>query len=288
MQLVTVHTELCSVFGNFNDKAWLDVIVRSIKEPIIRGLALPGFPEPDFQARTGGSAGILTLQEAFNFWKIVKIYADSYGIILNKGSKILDFGCGWGRMTRFFLRDLPGEDVWGVDVGLDMISQCHKHFRTGHFELVKPTPPTTLPKASFDIIYAYSVFSHLNEEVSLAWIQELAQLLKPGGLLLVTTQGRRFIDYCEEIRQKGHPANTWEETLSQIFIDRDEALEVYDRGEFLHAPTGGGEYLPGSFYGETLIPRAYVEQVWGRILELLDFNDDPLFLPQALIVMRKR
>lgn len=279
--------EPSSVFGDLDDEAWFEVLARSINEPIISGVTLPGFPEPDVQASIGGSSGKHTLQEAFNFWKVVISYTGRYGINLTGGKRVLDFGCGWGRMTRFFLKNLYGDDVWGVDVSPDMISLCHKHFSIGHFGSVQPKPPSTLPLASFDVIYAYSVFSHLNEEVSLAWIQEMALLLKPGGLLLVTTQGRRFIDYCEEIRQKGQPANSWEETLSKVFVDRTVALETYDRGEFLHAPTGGGDYLPGSFYGETLIPRAYVERVWGKVMEFRDFRDDPLFLPQALIVMQK-
>lgn len=264
------------------------MLVRSIKEPNIRGVAFPGFPEENFQASTVGKAGIPNLKEAFIFWKIVRSYAIRFDINLSRGRRVLDFGCGWGRMSRFFLRDLPGKDVWGIDVGPDMISLCQKHFRTGHFELVPAVPPTILKEASFDVIYAYSVFSHLNEEVSLAWIKELSRLLKPGGLLLVTTQGRLFIDYCEQMRQKATKEIPWNATLSGIFMDRKAAFDAYDHGEFLHVPTGGGKYLPNSFYGETLIPRAYVEKVWGKYLELVDFRDDPTFLPQALVVMRKR
>jgi len=281
-------TEPSSVFGKLDDDAWFEVIVRSIEEPVIRGVTLPGFPPAAFQIGTIGSSGRQALGEAFNFWKIVRGYAERAGIPLGRGRRVLDFGCGWGRMVRFFLRDLPGEDVWGADVGRDMIALCRQHFRTGRFELVQPTPPTALPAASFDVVYAYSVFSHLNEAVSLAWIEEMARVLKPGGVLLVTTQARRFITRCEEIRRGGPPGNAWELSLSRLFTDQAKALAAYDGGEFLHVATGGGEDRPATFYGESVIPRGYVERVWSRFLEPVDFVDDPALLPQALVVMRKR
>ena len=38
-------------------------------------------------------------------------------------------------------------------------------------------------------------------------------------------------------------------------MDRDQALSDYDAGKFLHSATGGGDFRPSSFYGETLIPK---------------------------------
>jgi SAM-dependent methyltransferase len=282
-----VTSEPSAVFRHLDDESWFEVLVRSIDEPIIDGAALPRFPGADFQIGTIGSSGRQALAEACHFWKVVRRYADRAGIRMDKGTRVLDFGCGWGRMVRFFLRDLAGEDVYGADVGLDMITLCREHFRTGHFELVQPTPPTRLPRASFDVVYAYSVFSHLNEAVSLAWIEELTATLKPGGLLIVTTQARRFITRCEEIRRDGKPGNPWEESLSRLFTDQMAALEAYDGGQFVHVATGGGDYRPASFYGESVIPRDYVDRVWSRFLEPVDFVDDPSQLGQALIVMRK-
>jgi hypothetical protein len=70
-------------------------------------------------------------------------------------------------------------------------------------------------------------------------------------------------------------------------VDRDQALNDYDAGTFLHSPSGGGDFRPSSFYGETLIPKRYVVDVWTKWLRFVDFRDDPQFLPQALVVMQK-
>jgi 2-polyprenyl-3-methyl-5-hydroxy-6-metoxy-1,4-benzoquinol methylase len=272
------------VFGTLDDAAWLEAVVESRSKDL---LTLPGFPSDQFQIATVGSAGRQAMQEAFGFWQLLRAYATRLRGPLGSGTRVLDFGCGWGRMVRLWFRDLRSDDIWGADVGRDVLEHCRRDFRTGHFEQVAPRPPSQLPGESFDLIYAYSVFSHLNEEVSSAWVEELASKLRTNGLLMVTTQRRAFVEDCARLRAGAAPTNAWEASLARLFIDTEACLAAYDRGEILHAATGGGEDRPASFYGETLIPPRYVERHWTRHLRFVDFVDDPSKVRQALIVMQK-
>ncbi len=277
-----------AVFSDVTDEAWLQVLIDSLREPVARDVRLPGFPPESLQRQFVGSAGVDTLREAFQFYRTVKGYSARERRPIAANDRILDFGCGWGRMVRLFLKDVLAGNIVGVDVDPDVVAICKATFPYGTFRVVPPVPPTDLPAGHFDIAYAYSVFSHLNEPTHLQWVRELARILKPGGLLLVTTQGRNFIHFCASIRLQGNLESGWHQALARSFTDPDAALAAYDRGEFLHEPTGGGDHRPASFYGETLIPRGYVERRWSPYLALVDFRDDPTWLPQALIVMRKR
>jgi SAM-dependent methyltransferase len=284
----TPRVEPCTAFGELDDEAWFEAIVAGSEQADGQAGLLPGLPDAEFQIGTVGSAGRTALREAYNFWKIVSRLAEKWHVGNRKNRTVLDFGCGWGRTMRFFLRDLPSANVWGLDVASDMIALCQQHFRVCRFELVPPTPPTSLPSASVDVAYSYSVFSHLNEAVANAWVEELARLLKPGGLLMVTTEPRSFIELCERIRRRGGAQNKWEDSLRQLFVDQRATLAAYDRGEFVHVPTGGGHDRPPSFYGESVIPRGYVERHWTRFFDPIEFRDNPRALLQSLIVMRKR
>jgi Methyltransferase domain len=74
---------------------------------------------------------------------------------------VLEFGCGWGRIIRLFTRDVEPQRLWGIDclpVAIDTCKQTNPYAR---FELVDPFPPTRLPSDAVDLVYAYSVFSHL-------------------------------------------------------------------------------------------------------------------------------
>ena len=75
--------------------------------------------------------------------------------------------------------------------------------------------------------------------------------------------------------------------LANSFVDTEAAYAAYDAGEYLYAATGGGPSRPADFYGEALIPEAYVRRQWTKSLRFVAFVDDRSVMPQALIVMQK-
>jgi SAM-dependent methyltransferase len=109
------------------------------------------------------------------------------GVQLKDLSAVLDFGCGSGRVIRYW-RNLPAK-VYGVDYNPRMIEWCRAKLKFAHFQTNRLEPPLGYPVQSFDLIYALSVFTHLDEKNQHSWIQELTRVLKPGGYLLITTHG---------------------------------------------------------------------------------------------------
>lgn len=78
---------------------------------------------------------------------------------INKFEKILDFGCGSGRLGKYFIDE--GYDYYGVDRSLNMINK----FKTIlNFENVYNINSNKLPFAdnSFDIVFCYSVMQYLD------------------------------------------------------------------------------------------------------------------------------
>jgi SAM-dependent methyltransferase len=104
---------------------------------------------------------------------------------------VLDFGCGCGRVTRWW-GDFDGR-VAGSDVSGPAIDWCRANLPFGRFEQNALAPPLVFEDGSFDLIYALSVFTHLTEDLQLAWRDEVRRVLRPGGLLLLTTHGRSYV-----------------------------------------------------------------------------------------------
>jgi SAM-dependent methyltransferase len=97
----------------------------------------------------------------------------------------LDFGCGSGRLARFLVES--GErELHGVDVDRAAIRWARRRFGPG-FMATGALPPLPFPDAAFDVACAISVFTHLDEPMQLAWLQELHRVLRPRGLLIATT-----------------------------------------------------------------------------------------------------
>jgi SAM-dependent methyltransferase len=117
-------------------------------------------------------------------------------VSLDEIASVLDFGCGCGRVTRYF-RKHEGE-VAGSDVNRDAVAWCRANLPFGNFELNGLAPPLVFADASFDLVYALSVFTHLTADLQLAWRDELRRVLRPGGRLLVTTHGRSYLPRLDD------------------------------------------------------------------------------------------
>lgn len=115
--------------------------------------------------------------------------------------RILDFGCGCGRVIRHWSH-LTRTEVHGTDYNGDLIAWCRANLGFAHFAVNRLTPPLAYTDNSFDFIYALSVFTHLAEDTQRAWIQELGRVLKPGGHLLFTTHGDFYLPLLTDEEQR--------------------------------------------------------------------------------------
>lgn len=274
--------------SRLSDSDYLALMIRSTSEPFVQGIRMPGFPPPDIQRMFVGSVDEHALREGYNFYRVVKQCCARYGAAIKPTTRILDFGCGWGRIARFFFKDVRSSNFFGVDVDPDMIALCQDTLPCGTYSVVGAYPPMLFGPESLDAIFAYSVFSHLAEDVALDWIKEFARVLRPGGLVLATTQRRGFLDFCASLHAKGPPFESlWHAALADSFVPVEAARRVYDTGGFLFSPTGGGANRPRSVYGEALIPRSYIQRTYSQFLHLRDWVDNPAELPQALFVLQK-
>ena len=148
---------------------------------------------------------------------------------------ILDFGCGCGRVARHWAQ-VEGPELHGCDYNPDLVAWSRgnlPHLRATRNEL---DPPAPFDSGSFDLIYALSVFSHLDERRQRAWLAEFERLLRPGGLLVLSLLG-------EKLRHR---------------LDRREQAR-FDAGDMVvQRPRRAGSnlctvYHPHSYVGESLL-----------------------------------
>ena len=275
-----------SAFKGTSDRYWYWVLVRGRQStPALRDV-IPGLPAESIQQNWTGSTGETTLREAYDFYRLVRDVARRYGRDIRPDTRVMDFGCGWGRIIRFFLRDVEPGNLVGCDCYAEALEAARNGNAWCDFRLIDPMPPSSFASESFDVIYLYSVFSHLSEEAHLKWLKEFHRLLRPGGLLFVTTRKRDFILQCAELRRRRDVPEYARGGVAS-FPDTEESLRRYDAGTYCHSATGGGGVLETSFYGETCIPKPYVEREWSKTFQVLEFLDHEPRCPQALIVAAK-
>lgn len=106
---------------------------------------------------------------------------------------ILDFGIGCGRIARHWA-ELSGPELHGCDYNSTLTAWCASNLPFVAVATNELEPPLGYEDDAFDLVYALSVFTHLREDLQFAWIDELARVLEPGGLLLFTVHGAATTD----------------------------------------------------------------------------------------------
>jgi SAM-dependent methyltransferase len=112
--------------------------------------------------------------------------------------RILDFGCGCGRVIRHLAPLAPRTELHGTDYNAALIRWCRRSLTCAQFSVNDLAPPTRHVDAVFDLVYAFSVFTHLTEPLQHAWLAELRRITRPGGLIIITTHGDRYREKLNE------------------------------------------------------------------------------------------
>lgn len=103
---------------------------------------------------------------------------------LKPGLKILDLGCGNGRISELIQKH--DCDYIGMDNSEGQINEARKLFPNVKFE-IGDLVRIPLPDNSLDQIWTIAAFHHLTDKKTRAEaLQEMKRVLKPGGIIIMT------------------------------------------------------------------------------------------------------
>ena len=101
--------------------------------------------------------------------------------------RILDFGCGHGRITRWLRAGFPDGQIDVIDYDKTGVSWCVEQFNCIAVE-------GAVPPRVYDLVWLGSVFTHLPAHIVEALLRELLASLRPNGVLAFTSQGRYSVE----------------------------------------------------------------------------------------------
>jgi SAM-dependent methyltransferase len=270
-----------ALFRDLDDVAWAVLLSWQYElYPHIRAV-LPTMPEPALQEIWNGASGLALASQTTSFYTNLRSLYAKHGARPLSESSVLDFGCGWGRLTRYLLRDVARGRLYGCDPVEGILDICRANGVAANFATTEFLPERLPFDEPFDLAFAYSVFTHLSEAAHEASLRALYESLQPGGILIATIRPPEYLYHCDALRP----------VVESLGRDPDAALAL---PRYLFVPHLANPQHPQTMdagqieYGETVITMSYVRERWSRWFELLEADDQPNDLHQVVLTLRRR
>jgi len=146
---------------------------------------------------------------------------------LPKGASVADIGCGGGDV----LEALPsGLRPMGVDYSVHSLQLCRRNIRSTDATFTNASV-YSLPFVSdcLDAVICLEVLEHLEDDIGAAL--EIARILRPGGLLVVSVPGSYY--FSDYLQLTGHYRHYTQASLRDLLekagLHLDRPLQHYPR-----------------------------------------------------------
>ncbi len=157
---------------------------------------------------------------------------------------ILDFGCGYGRVTRYIRAAFADAFVVASDVMAAAVKFNAQTFGVAD-HLSTPDLGAVSFDTTFDLIWCGSLMTHLSEDKAVQLLNLFERSLKPNGIAIFTTHGR----FVAERRHKTGWSYNLDEAKYRVIG------EQFDAGAYAYT-----DYAHMKDYGISLTPMAWIAE----------------------------
>lgn len=204
--------------------------------------SLPASPPSEALLRTIGGGSLHTYQLGGRtlFHRFQDVLKQETGKVFRDVGRVLDWGCGPGRIAYHVIPEMrDAQDFLGVDIVLGSVDFSNAAIAP-RFKVCETTPPLPVDAASLDVVYAYSVLTHIPGPMLRGWMQEIARVLRPGGVAMMTTLGElafsHFRTYQGEGAYRAWQAKGVSDEVANDQLDDTNVPSGYYRNTWITAP----------------------------------------------------
>ncbi len=235
-------------------------------------LFLPTMASKEVQLAWTGASDKTLLLQSLSFVKSVVNFAEKMGISDLHNVSLLDFGCGWGRILRLFLKYIPESRLFGVDPMNESLEQCILHKVKGNL-MKSDYLCRSLPfgEMKFDIVIAMSVFTHLSRRAMDEALRTIRSRVSDNALFVVTVRPTEYW----EIHKQHADSN----------LDVEGCEKEHNTKGFVFRPHAGVPPIEGDVtFGDTSMTLEFISENWhgwkvvGTDVSLLDSMQIIIFL----------
>jgi hypothetical protein len=207
------------------------------------------------------------LESGVNELRCVLNIAEVFGF---RGGAVLDWGVGCGRMARHLPQPLMGRFA-GVDVDPVNVEWCEQNIPFGEYFVIDPHGRIPAQDGWFDLVYSYSVFTHLSEEDQDHWLQELARVTK--GVIVVSVHGLYAAAHMASWAHLPEVVGPWlQHGFQDAGIPNPDISDVVD----------------SDYYRDVAHTPAYIRDRWSQYVDVLDIIPGGIGADHDAVVCRPK
>jgi len=232
---------------------------------------LPAMASEETQRNFTGNAGVTLLGQTLSF---ARTMAYNYAALRKRSlqdARILDYGCGYGRITRLMYYYTDPSNIWAVDPWDFAVGLCREAGLLGNLAQSDYLPKSLpAPEGGIDVMFAFSVFTHTSRSATDAALGALRRHIADDGLLTITIRSPEY----------------WR--ADPNYADRAEVYEKAHAEEgFAYVPHGRDTVEGEATYGDTSISLDFLERnypdwkIAGVDWSMIDSNQRYVFLQPA-------
>jgi hypothetical protein len=214
--------------------------------------ALPAYPEEAWvQDCTGNLTLFEAVKEAVLFWRLAKdVYARHGRRGPLKDATVVDYGAGWGRITRLCPKDVGA--VHAVEPNptfqdLYRLTRVPGNLIESDFLSSRP-----LPVSNADLLFCFSILTHASDKLARNIARRWAEIMAPGGVVLFTIRPGSYLE-----QSGGELSRLSEKELAG-------ARKDYAAGRLAYWP-----YPDSPDWGITIAPMIYLEKLFSKHFEII-------------------
>jgi SAM-dependent methyltransferase len=119
-----------------------------------------------------------------HFWQELKPFL----IYIKNQDKVLDIGCGNGRLLQALKQENKKISYWGIDFSSKLLKAARQNHPEANLVLGDITNTQTYEQLkNFDVCFCLAVFHHLpTPEIQLKTLKNIYKALKPNGILIIS------------------------------------------------------------------------------------------------------